>query len=63
MEEKSLSWDEQEVNAYANLPKIKTPSGERAHVKNADLWVAAKINSTLKKTKCIRYILGKRIVK
>ena len=49
MEEKSLSWDEQEVNAYANLPKIKTSNGKREYVKNADLWVAAKINSTLKK--------------
>jgi hypothetical protein len=39
----------QEVFAYAQTPAIRRPDGTRKYVENPDLWMASKINSTLKK--------------
>ncbi|MCH8905888.1 MAG: FAD-dependent thymidylate synthase [Candidatus Heimdallarchaeota archaeon] len=44
----SLTFIEQQVDAYAHLPRINHPSGTRKQVKNPDLWFASKINATLK---------------
>jgi len=43
------SISEQDIHAFANFPMIRTPDGGRAKVTNPDLWLASKINSTLKK--------------
>jgi len=47
--ERTLAYDQQDIQTYANLPRIRTPDGNREPVDDADLWFAAKINSTLKK--------------
>ncbi|MHA2504608.1 MAG: hypothetical protein ACXAE3_17270, partial [Candidatus Kariarchaeaceae archaeon] len=46
---RTLKYNSQKVNAYANTPRIAHPEGGRKLVDDADLWFAAKINSTLKK--------------
>lgn len=39
---------QQEVRAYAHLPRIYNPEGERVLVDDPDLWFASKVNATLK---------------
>ncbi len=42
------TYSRQEVHSYANLPDLRDPTGGRSRVENPDLWLASKINSTLK---------------
>ncbi|MCY3412940.1 MAG: FAD-dependent thymidylate synthase [Candidatus Heimdallarchaeota archaeon] len=50
MNSRSITYDDQFFESYANLPSIRTPNGGRKLVDDPDLWFASKINATLKGT-------------